>query len=234
MDFLKGFILPMLGLVAVGFSFAFAVIKILTENNPKKLKIWTYVLPIITVLSVIFFIFFIRHMATKARKESAPKARAAVMKKEPPATKKLVAKAAASGLLSPSCGRPAPRKVGATFSQAWMINYAWAISDCDEKFIAMIEAESQWQPFIWERIVQFAQGKLGGKEKIIVRGNGFGLCQIDNRYWPTIQADPKFQQNWAYQAHVCLKLWRAGVKFYGANRNDQMISRFWWSPQKES
>lgn len=116
---------------------------------------------------------------------------------------------------------PAPRKVGATSAQQFMINYSWGVSHGDEQFIAMIEAESQWQPYIWE---------AGQEDK---KAHGYGLCQIDDRYWPEIVADPKFQSNWAYQVHVCWKLWKKGVRFYGHNRNNQMISRFWWSKNDE-
>jgi hypothetical protein len=121
--------------------------------------------------------------------------------------------------------RPAPRKLHATKRQQYMINYAWQLSRGDEKFIAMIEAESKWQPHKWE-VVE--------KDGEFVQGNGYGLCQVDNRYWADIQSDPKFQQNWAYQVHACLKLWKSGVRFYGADKNPQMISRFWWSPQDDT
>lgn len=111
---------------------------------------------------------------------------------------------------------PAPRKVGATARQQYMINYAWRVSGGDEKFLTMVEAESRWVPTQWEKL-------NGGK-----RGHGFGLCQVDDRYWAEVQNEKAFQTNWAHQVHDCLKLWRAGVKFYGADRNSEMISRFWW------
>jgi len=121
--------------------------------------------------------------------------------------------------------RPAPRKVGATRRQQYMINYAWRMSHGDEKFIAMVEAESKWQPHKWEVVK---------KDGELVRGSGYGLCQVDNRYWADIQSNPKFKANWAYQVHTCLKLWKSGIRFYGADKNNQMISRFWWASRDNS
>uniref|UniRef100_A0A7C4M5M3 Transglycosylase SLT domain-containing protein n=1 Tax=candidate division CPR3 bacterium TaxID=2268181 RepID=A0A7C4M5M3_UNCC3 len=118
--------------------------------------------------------------------------------------------------------RPAPYRDGGTPTQQEMISYAWEVSHGDEKFITMIEAESKWDPWAVEKLNDGSAG------------DGFGLCQVDYRYWPKIHHDPKFRTDWKYQVRTCYKLWRQDVTFYGAKRNSEMISRFWWGGKPEA
>ena len=118
--------------------------------------------------------------------------------------------------------RPAPRKVRATTSQKKMIDYAWRISHGDEQFIAMIEAESRWNP----RAIEVLEDGSAGY--------GLGLCQVDSRHWPKIHNNQLYRSDWAYQVRTCWKLWESGVKFYGHDKNDEMISRFWWPSRDNS
>lgn len=111
-----------------------------------------------------------------------------------------------------------PRKVRATIVQKELISYTWNDTAChnDEQFITMIEGESRWNPWAVEKLDDGSSG------------DGIGACQVDRRHWPKIHGSKRFRTDPKYQIRVCCQLWRQGVRFYGHDRNDDMIARFWW------
>lgn len=92
-----------------------------------------------------------------------------------------------------------------TYQRNW-INFAWKISH-DKEFLYMLKAEN---------------GLLNHDRRSQYVSNGvqepsYGFCQIHRGYHPRIVNNLKFKDP-AWQLGQCLKLWKGGTIFYGAER----------------
>lgn len=130
-----------------------------------------------------------------------------------------------------------PFKFRAAPEQQKLVAYVWILSKKNKKIIKTIEKESKWNPHQRELIVKKDKK---GKKHLVAKGHGYGLCQVDDRYWKDHAKLPSgktfhwdiYKKNPRYQARTCVDMIEGGVRVYGADKAEEATPKFWWPPTK--